>query len=399
MQTELDAHLRAQTRRARDTVVLQAPVPVAEIPTPALVLDLDALERNLDHMADFLARRGVGLRPHAKMHKCPEVAKRQLERGAVGICTAKLAEAEVMAAAGIDRILITSPVVTAGAVCRLVELVAAGHEVWSVVDDAAVVSRIGAAASAAGIELTVIVDLDPDMGRTGIARGGPALKLVRHIARTPGVRFGGLQQYSGQLQHLQGHDERIDGARLALAAGRETAALIEAAGHPVAVFTGGGTGTHDIDSRPLENGAGFTDLQCGSYAFMDEEYAALHFGNAQRFEVFEPALTVHVTAVSRPRAGAITVDGGIKTFASDTSRPVALTAEGAHLSGVRYHFGGDEHGILSLREGAPDLAVGDRLRFMTSHCDPTVNLHDWIYAARGGNVMELWPVAARGCGW
>lgn len=399
MHTKLNAHLRAHTRRETRAVVLEAPVPVSEIPTPALVLDVDALERNLDHMANFLADRSVGLRPHAKMHKCPEVSRRQLARGAVGICAAKLAEAEVMVAAGLDRILLTSPVVAPNAMLRLVELVAAGKEVWTVVDDAAVVSRIGAAARAAAIEVTVIVDLDPDMGRTGIARGAPALELVRHIASTPGVRFGGLQQYSGQLQHLESHDERIEGARAALAAGRDTAALIEADGHEVAVFTGGGTGTHDVDSRPLESGAGFTDLQCGSYAFMDEEYAALHFGDAERFEVFEPALTVHVTAISRPRTGAITVDGGIKSFASDTSRPVAVSAEGARLPGVRYHFGGDEHGILSLREGAPDLAVGDRLRFMTSHCDPTVNLHDWIYAARAGEVIELWPVAARGCGW
>ena len=399
MQTKLNAHLRAHTRRETRAVVLEAPVPVSEIPTPALVLDVDALERNLDHMANFLAGRGVGLRPHAKMHKCPEVSRRQLARGAVGICAAKLAEAEVMVAAGLDRILLTSPVVAPNAVLRLVELVSAGNEVWTVVDDAAVVSRIGAAASAAAVEVTVIVDLDPDMGRTGIARGAPALELVRHIACTPGVRFGGLQQYSGQLQHLESHNDRIEGARAALAAGRDTAALIEADGHEVAVFTGGGTGTHDVDSRPLESGVGFTDLQCGSYAFMDEEYAALHFGDTERFEVFEPALTVHVTAISRPRTGAITVDGGIKSFASDTSRPVAVSAEGARLPGVRYHFGGDEHGILSLREGAPDLTVGDRLRFMTSHCDPTVNLHDWIYAARAGEVIELWPVAARGCGW
>lgn len=315
----------------------------------------------------------------------------------MGICCAKLAEAEVMHAAGIDRILLTSPVVSDAAIARLIRLVAAGGDVRTVVDDAGVVSRLGAQARAAGVEVAVLVDLDPDMGRTGIARGEPARDLVRYIASTAGVRFTGLQQYSGQLQHLDSHAERVAGAREALARGRETAALIEADGHAVELFTGGGTGTYDIDSLPLDDGAGFTDLQCGSYAFMDEEYDAI--GRDEHAERFEPALTVHVTAVSRPREGLITVDGGIKAFAADTSRPAALDADGAHLAGIRYHFGGDEHGILRLKEGAPDLRVGDRLRFAPSHCDPTVNLHDWIHAARDGLVTELWPVAARGCGW
>ena len=397
MAATLEEVLEARTRRPAGALVLDEPVSVDAVPTPALVVDVAALERNLDRMAGFLAGRGIGLRPHAKMHKCPEVARRQLDRGAVGICCAKLAEAEVMAAAGIDRVLLTSPVVTDAAIGRLLRLVAAGGDVRTVVDDAGVVTRLGAAARALGLEVSVVVDLDPDMGRTGIARGEPARDLVRHIAATPGVRFTGLQQYSGQLQHLDEHGDRVTGAREALRRGRETAALIEADGHGVEVFTGGGTGTFDIDSRPLEDGGGFTDLQCGSYAFMDEEYGAI--GRDADTERFEPALTVHVTAVSRPRTGLITVDGGIKAFAADTSRPAALDAAGAHLAGIRYHFGGDEHGILQLKEGAPDLRVGDRLRFAPSHCDPTVNLHEWIHAARDGLVTELWPVAARGCGW
>ena len=399
MAATLDAFLQARTARPADAVVLAEPVPLESVPTPALVVDVDLLERNLDRMATFLAERGVGLRPHAKMHKCVEVARRQLERGAVGICVAKLAEAEVMAAGGIETILVTSPVVADGALDRLVALVGRGLDVRTVVDDAGVVERLGARACAAGVEVAVIVDLDPDMGRTGIARGTPALDLVRHVARTDGVRFTGLQQYSGQVQHLQGQAAREAGAREALALGRETAARIEADGHPVVVFTGGGTGTFDIDSRPLDDGTGFTDLQCGSYAFMDEDYGAIGHGNHDRFDVFEPALSVLVTAVSRPRAGLITVDGGIKSFAADTSRPAAIDERGAHVPGIRYHFGGDEHGILQLKEGAPDLRVGDRLRFAPSHCDPTVNLYDWIHAARDGQVRELWPVAARGCSW
>jgi D-serine deaminase-like pyridoxal phosphate-dependent protein len=386
----LDAVLRARIERDLQPLPLAEPVPVEALPTPALVVDVAAMERNLDRMAAHLDARGVGLRPHAKMHKTPEVARRQLERGAIGICCAKVAEAEVMRAAGIERILITSPVASDDAIARVAALAARSEDVRVVVDDAGVAGRLGAAARAAGTTLRVLVDLDPDLGRTGIARGAPALELVRRIAATDGLAFTGLQQYAGQLMHLADAAERAERSRAAIAAGLETRDAIVADGHAVEVFTGGGTGTFDVDCEI----DGVTDLQCGSYVFMDEEYAAIGHGNAARFEAFEPALFVWVTCISRPREGLITVDGGYKSFASDTVAPVA-----ADHAGIRFHFGGDEHGILRLKDGAPDLAVGDRLRFVTPHCDPTINLHEWMYPVVDGRVHELWPVAARGCSW
>ena len=391
MNPTLDAFLTERVHQSAAPVTLARPVPLDALPSPALIVDLETMERNLERMASHLGARGVGLRPHAKMHKCPEVARRQLARGAIGICTAKLAEAEVMRAAGIESILITSPVVAPAAIARLVALAVSSRDVRVVVDDADVVRRLGAAARARGIELRVLIDLDPDMGRTGIARGAPALALARTIADTAGVQLTGLQQYAGQLMHLADAKVRAERSRAAIAAGLETRDLITADGHALEVFTGGGTGTFDIDCEV----AGVTDLQCGSYVFMDEEYAVIGHGNAARFEVFEPALFVLVTAISQPRRGLITVDGGYKSFASDTVKPVA-----ADLPGIRYHFGGDEHGILQLGEEAPTLRIGDRLRMVTPHCDPTINLYDWIYpVAADGRVHELWPIAARGCSW
>lgn len=390
MTATLDDYLAARMARSAAPVPLAEPVPVEALPTPALIVDVAGMERNLDRMAGHLAARNVGLRAHAKMHKCPEIARRQMARGAIGVCAAKVAEAEVLAAAGVDRILVTSPVAGPHAMRRLVALAARSTDVRVVVDDAAAAARLGALAVAAGIELAVLIDLDPEMGRTGIARGEPALALARSVAATPGLRLTGLQQYCGQLQHLADPAERAEKSRAHMGAGLATRDLIVADGHPLEVFTGGGTGTYDVDAEI----DGVTDLQCGSYVFMDEEYASIGHGNSERFEDFEPALFVMVTCISKPRRGTITVDGGYKSFASDTVRPVA-----ADLPGIRYHFGGDEHGILQLGDGAPDLAVGDRLRMVTPHCDPTINLYDWMYPVVDGQVRELWPVAARGCSW
>ncbi len=391
MVSSLTSCFDAASRRPLDPVPLDRPVPLAEVPTPALVVVRTAMERNLARMVEHLARSGTGLRPHAKMHKTPVVARRQLELGAIGICCAKVSEAEVMRAAGIEHILITSPVASADKMARVVALAARSEDVRIVVDDAACARALGETARNTGIRLKVLVDLDPRMGRTGVALGQPALELVRVVAGCDGLQFTGLQQYAGQIMHLEDAAERRRRAKEIAAAGLETRDLILADGHDVEVFTGGGTGTFDVDCDE----PGITDIQAGSYVFMDEEYAAIGQGNQPRFEYFEPALFVLVTAISRPRSGAITVDGGYKSFASDSVAPVARD-----LSGVRYHFAGDEHGVLQLLEGAPSIALGDRIRMVTPHCDPTINLHDWMVPVEeDGMVHELWPVSARGCSW
>lgn len=383
------ARILEQYRRPLKPIVLPEPVPVDAVPTPALLVDEPAMDANLQRLQTLLQSRGVGLRPHAKMHKCPEVARRQLALGAVGICCAKVSEAEIMAAAGCDRILITSPVATADKMARVARLAARIDQLQLVVDQPATLPALAAAAAAERTRLQVLVDLDPHMGRTGVALGQPALELVRAIDRHDELHFVGLQQYAGQLMHLTDADERRRRASELAAEGRETRDLIDADGHHVAVFSGGGTGTFDIDSD-LHT---YTDLQAGSYAFMDAEYRAIAAAGSDRFDYFEPALFVLTTAISQPRAGLLTVDGGYKAFASDTVVP-----ELRDYPSVRFHFGGDEHGILQLPGDGSGPRLGERIYMITSHCDPTINLHDWYWPVQAdGLVHELWPVSARGC--
>lgn len=385
----MTSDLLSARRRDWRPIPLPRPVPVEDLPTPALLLHLETLEHNLAKMAEHGRRSDKDLRPHTKTHKCPLLAHRQLEAGAVGVCCAKVSEAEVMAAAGIDDILVTSPVVSPEKIRRVVELAGPRPEFSIVVDSALGAERLSEAAAAAGIELNVLVDLDVGTRRTGIAPGEPALDLARLIDRLPAVHLGGLQAYAGHLMHVTGHAERSSRSHAALAEAVETRRLFAAAGLQAQILTGGGTGTWDIDSEIEE----MTDLQVGSYLFMDAQYRKIGDRNGDRFEAFEPSLTVLVTAISQPVSSLITVDAGFKAFASEDVPP-----EPRDLDGVVYHFAGDEHGIIELREPSRPLGLGDKLELIASHCDPTVNLHDVYHVVRDGLVTELWPISGRGCG-
>jgi D-serine deaminase-like pyridoxal phosphate-dependent protein len=232
------------------------------------------------------------------------------------------------------------------------------------------------------------VDLDPGMGRTGIEPGQKALELVRHIGEAcPNLTFNGLQMYIGNCMHVQGFEKRRDKYLHLISKGIETKELLESNGIQVPVFSGGGTGTYDIDA---ELGA-LTDLQAGSYAFMDVEYRDIGGQGTETFVDFEPSLFSLVTAISKPQERLITVDAGIKCLATDTGYPEFRDVEGA-----TYHFGGDEHGIIQLNNSSRQINLGDRLSVITPHCDPTVNLYDYYYPYRQGMVTEIWPISARG---
>ncbi len=369
-------------------VPLDEPVPIAALPTPALVVDVAQLDRNLERLASHLGSRGKGVRAHAKMHKSPIIARRQLALGAVGICAAKLAEAEILHAAGIEDILLTSPLASPDKLARLATLAAASPgRVWTVVDDAGMARALAAAAAAAGTRIDVLIDVDPDMGRTGVRGAEGVLALAAALASLPSLRLRGIQQYAGQVMHIRDFAERKEKSEAHWASGLAIAARLRAAGFPVDIVTGGGTGTFDIDSEI----AGISDLQVGSYAFMDEEYLQIEGAGTPRFESFPPSLFVLASVISRPRSGAVTLDAGLKSFASETVPPVPISHPG-----TRFRFAGDEHGILILdgRNDAPLL--GEQVRLVTSHCDPTVNLYDVMFPVRDGMVTELWPIAARG---
>ncbi|PXA87155.1 threonine aldolase [Nostoc sp. 3335mG] len=377
---ELHAHLIGRQGSRRD------------LNTPALVIDLDALERNIAKMATFAAANGVKLRPHGKTHKSPDIARRQIEAGAIGLCCAKIGEAEVMADAGIAGLHITSPVVSPPAIARLAALNLRSEGLMCVVDNPANVSAIGEAVAAAGEKpLTIMIDVDPGIHRTGVPGAAAAVAVLEAIRLEPALRYGGVQFYCGVEQHVAGFAERKAAMdeRAALLRG-VIAALTEADGAPE-IVTGGGTGTHRIDV-----GLGlFTELQTGSYVFMDSQYLAcdLTGEDAANGAPFETALMVDARVVSATLPAMVTLDAGFKAFATDAEPPVIL--QGAP-EGAKFFFMGDEHGAAVCFSGAAMPGLSDMVTLAAPHCDPTVNLYDTYHVVQGDTLRALWPVAARG---
>jgi len=371
-----------------DAIVLEKPIALADLATPALLIDEAMLERNLRKMAAHAARKKIGLRPHVKTHKCPILAKKQIAAGALGVCAAKVSEAEVMADAGVDRVLITSPLASRDKYERVVALAKRAPGLQVVVDAPGAVRAFDAAAAAAGITLGVLIDLDTGTRRTGIAPGEPALALAREIAARKHLRFDGLQAYSGHVMHVVGREERKKKSLESLAAALDTKALLEQSGIAVKALTGGGTGTYDIDCDV----PGMTDLQVGSYLFMDVQYRMIGDADGEVFDTFEPSLTVLATAISQPVPHLITIDAGFKAFAHEPDAKPQFKDR----AGLAYFYGGDEHGICAFSGDARELALGDKAELLVSHCDPTVNLYDAYHVVRDGMVRELWPIAARG---
>lgn len=358
-----------------------------KLQTPALVVDLDILERNIARMADHAKRHAIALRPHAKTHKSAEIAKRQIAAGALGICCAKLGEAEALADGGVPSILITSPAVTDAGIARLMALNARLKDLMAVCDHPGIAARLDAAAGASGKKLKVVVDIDPGMGRTGI-RPDKAMPLVEFVANAPHLEYAGLQCYAGQVQHMESPNQRRDASLSAL---KELAGLrdaLKARNLAPKLLSGGGTGTFDIDpdARTL------SELQVGSYVFMDRQYNDVWTKPGDR-PPFETSLFVQTTVISANRTGLVTTDAGLKSFATDDGVPVI--AHGAP-PGAQYFFFGDEQGGVIYPEEGGRLGHGDSLACVVPHCDPTVNLYDRYHAVRGDVLEAIWPVDGRG---
>jgi D-serine deaminase-like pyridoxal phosphate-dependent protein len=353
------------------------------------VIDLDLLEENIVRMARHARTNNIALRPHAKTHKCAEIARRQIAAGALGVCVAKLGEAEALADAGIDSILITSPVATERGVDRLIALNARIGGLMAVCDNPAIAQRLAAAASSAGKRLDLLVDIDPGMGRTGLPPGDAATALVHFIAANPAFRFKGLQCYAGNLQHLESANERRAKSLSVLAELDRFSRRLRSEGITPEILTGAGTGTFDIDpdARTL------TELQVGSYVFMDRQYNEVWSKSAVR-PPFETSLFLQTTVISANRPGLATTDAGFKAFATDAGAPVI--ASGAP-TGATYFFFGDEHGGVEYSTADRRLMPGDVLSCAVPHCDPSVNLHDYYHVIRGDRLEAIWPIEARGC--
>ena len=360
----------------------------AELPTPALLVDLDLFEANLRTMAEHCRRVGCQIRPHAKTHKCPDIARRQVEAGARGISTATVAEAEAMVAAGLRGVLLTSPIVETYKVARMVELARSGGQVILAVGHPREVDLLAEAAEAAKVRVDVLVDLDVGDRRFGITPGRPALELAHRIGEHASLRVRGVQAYLGLAAHIQGFEARRKASLEAMARAVETRDLLARSGFDVAFLSCGSTGTYNIDCDL----PGEIELQSGSYLFMDLEYRTIGGrDNDSSFDDFSPSLTVLTTVVSATHAGLVTVDAGVKSFATDsTVRP-----EAKGHPGLDYQFHGDEFGRITALADADLPRIGDRLEFFVPHCDPTVNLYDRFYVVRGETVVDVWNIAAR----
>ncbi len=356
-----------------------------EIPSPALLLDLDRFEANVSKMVAHLRDRGKAFRPHAKTHKCPEIARRMIDAGAVGVCTARLSEAEVFAAHGIRGLLVTTAVIGGPKISRAIELARQAPDTIFVVETEQNLREISQAARDAGLEVNLAIDLY--FGRTGVSPGAPAADLAGAITRQANVRFAGIQAYDGAAAHTTPFDARKARSSGSMKQAVETRRMIEREGIECPLVTGGSTGTFLIDSEI----DGVTEIQPGSFAFMDAEYAGIGGPGGAEYREFSQALTVVATVISR-RPGVAVVDAGYKAFATD--RPFPPTPIG--LPGVTYGWAGDEHGRLDLTQSDCDLRVGNRVEFVPPHCDPTVNLYDVIHALRGDTIEAIWPIAARG---
>jgi D-serine deaminase-like pyridoxal phosphate-dependent protein len=357
--------------------------PLVAVDTPALVLDLDAFERNLARMAIALNGSNVRLRAHAKSHKCPTIALRQVALGAVGICCQKVSEAALFAEAGIGDILVTNQVMGDTKLRHLAPL-ARRARIGVLVDHPQQVQALAAAAQAHAVTLDAYVEVDVGANRCGVAPGEDAVRLARQVAASPGLRFAGLQCYHGPAQHLRAPQDRVAAIADASEAARMTRQAIEAAGIAVERITGGGTGTfvHERDSGV------FNEIQAGSYVFMDRDY-----GDNRRSDgdvAFEHALFVRTTVMSRVTAGRAVVDAGLKASSVDSGMPVVW-----QRPDLRYVKAADEHGVLATPDAAA-LSIGDALMLVPGHCDPTVNLYDDLVCFRGDRVEALWPIAARG---
>jgi 3-hydroxy-D-aspartate aldolase len=357
----------------------------SDLPTPALLVDIDILERNIAIMRDWSAATGIKLRPHAKAHKCVEVGQRIMAAGALGISCATIGEAEVMALGGVKGILVTAPLVSSDALERLRRLLLRGADISVVADHPAGVALLADVAAGAGRRLAVVVDVDVGMGRTGCHDVADAVAQAHQIKALPSLGYAGIQAYWGNLQHVSPFAERARLIGVQAERIRAVVAALTAAGAAPAIVSGGGTGSHRIDAAT----GLFTEIQPGSYLFMDSCYRAVSI--SENDNPFQPSLFVAASVVSVNTPGRVVVNAGWNAFAADSGKPVALRGAPA---GAEFRFMGDEHGALDFK-GADSPKLGSTIEFLTSHCDPTVNLHSAFHVVRGDEVIDIWPIRAR----
>jgi len=360
-----------------------------ELDTPALCVDLDLLEGNLDKMASTMTANGIASRPHSKTHKCPIIAQMQMDRGSVGICTAKVSEAEAMFQNGIDQILNTTGNVTPTKINRAMNLRAQCPGFIQATDSEPNARLLSEAAVNMGIVADVVVDVDPGIRRTGTPFGQSALQLAQLVDQLPGLNFRGMLCYDAAAQHVVGFETRKAQTLERMVQATDTFELMQRAGLNTEIFSGGGTGTYNID----HDTKGMTDVQVGSYVFMDAQYIAIGgIEDAEVYSDFATSLTVMTTVLNDQFEGRATSDAGAKACTINQPWPIVKGE-----SGMTYRSGSDEFGTITYGDDpSRNYKVGDKLEVIVSHCDPVVNLYDQMYAIRGDKVEAIWPISARG---
>ena len=357
---------------------------IDDVFTPAQIVDLEAFERNVRKMAEFVRSAGVRLRAHAKTHKSADIAGYQIAQGACGICCQKTSEAEALVEAGITDILVSNEVTDPKTIDRLARLCTRARIIVCV-DYAANVDALSAAAVRHNATLECLVEIDVGAGRCGVTPGADAVRLAGRIVAAPHLVFSGLQAYHGSAQHLRDFAELRAAIAPAVAMTRDTVALLGAAGLACPIVGGAGTGTFQFEGT---SGV-YNELQCGSYVFMDADYGRIRDESGAPAREFENSLFILTTVMSHAKPGTAVCDAGLKVQSVDSGLPTVFGRDD-----VTYIKCSDEHGVIADPTGA--LRINDRLRLVPGHCDPTCNIHDWFVGVRGGRVECLWPVTARG---
>ena len=360
----------------------------SEIQTPCLILDLDALERNVKKMGDYAKAHGMRHRIHGKMHKSVDVAKLQMEMGgAVGVCCQKVSEAEVFARGGITDVLVSNQVRDPAKIDRLAQLPKLGARTIVCVDDIDNVAELSDAAQKHGTEIECFIEMDVGAGRCGVIGADKVVEIAKAIDAAPGLKFTGIQAYQGAMQHIDSYEGRKEKLDIAIAMVKEAVDALKAEGLEPELVSGGGTGSYYFES----NSGVYNELQCGSYAFMDADYGRILDENGERIDrgEWENALFLLTSVMSHAKADKAIVDAGLKAQSVDSGLPVVFGRDD-----VEYVKCSDEHGVVADPDGV--LAINEKLRLVPGHCDPTCNVHDWYVGVRNGKVETVWPVSARG---
>tara|TARA_R110001583_G_scaffold10782_6_gene49565 strand:- start:4339 stop:5487 length:1149 start_codon:yes stop_codon:yes gene_type:complete len=358
----------------------------ADIQTPCLVVDLDALERNIVTMGNYAKAMGVRHRVHGKMHKSVDIALLQEKLGnSCGVCCQKVSEAEVFARGGIKDVLVSNQVRQPEKIDRLARMPKLGARVLCCVDDLDNVAELAAAVAKHGTEIECLVEIDCGAGRCGVGEGQPVVDIAKALEAAPGLKFAGIQAYQGAMQHMESFTDRQEKTSLATAMVVRTIEMLKAEGLECDIVGGGGTGSYYFEG----SSGVFNELQCGSYAFMDADYQRIHDKEGKKISEFENSLFILTSVMSHTKADKAICDAGLKVQSVDSGLPYIFGRDD-----VEYIKCSDEHGVISDPDGI--LKINEKLKLVPGHCDPTCNVHDYYVGVRNGKVETLWPVSARG---